>query len=141
MVQKQVTVQWLLEGFKYEIGSTLDSDTLDYYYGHVYRFLNWTRTAGLSEEAKIEGSKTVREFLSQLAARYPRFGQIVFDVEAQKLTEKVRLFLNGRHLELVNGLETKLNDGDILTLVPPIAGGWARPSVVAVTVVELGGCG
>ena len=94
-------------------------------------FLSWVADTlsveGTSEEiileAKIEESKTVRELLSQLAARYPRFEQTVFDIEAQKLTEKASLFLNGRHLELLNGLETKLNDGDTLTLVPPIAGG------------------
>lgn len=74
-------------------------------------------------EDKIEGDKTVRDLLSELAVRYPRFGQIVFDMKAQKLTERVSIFLNGRHLELVNGLGTKLNDGDILTLVPPIEGG------------------
>ena len=44
-------------------------------------------------------------------------------MEAQTLTDAVSIFLNGNHLELVGGLATKLNDGDILTLVVPIAGG------------------
>jgi len=82
---------------------------------------------GTSEEVisdqEIEGDKSVRYLLNRLCARYQRFGQIVFDIDAQKLTGRVVIFLNGRALELVNGLESKLSDGDTLTFVPLIEGG------------------
>ncbi len=77
----------------------------------------------VSLEQEIEEGKTVRDLLNRLAARYQRFGQVVFDVKAQKLTERVSIFFNGRNLELVNGLATKLSDGDTLTFVAPIVGG------------------
>jgi len=77
----------------------------------------------VSFEQEIEEGKTVRDLLNRLATRYQRFGQVVFDVKAQKLTERVSIFFNGRNLELVNGLATKLSDGDTLTFVAPIVGG------------------
>ena len=94
-------------------------------------FLSWLRDMvdieGISDgviiEQKIEEKKTVRHLVNQLAVRYNRFGQVVFDVKSQKLTGRVSIFLNGCHLELLNGLETNLKDGDVLTFVPPIKGG------------------
>ncbi len=68
-------------------------------------------------------AQLVRDLVNRLATRYQRFGQIVFDINTQKLTGRVVIFFNGRSLELVNGLETKLSDGDILTFVPLIEGG------------------
>ncbi len=93
--------------------------------------LSWlTETLGIegtsgyvSLNQEIEEDKTVKDLLGQLTIKYPRFGQVVFDVKAQKLTDRVSIFVNDRNLELVNGLETKLNDGDTLTFVPPIEGG------------------
>ena len=82
---------------------------------------------GASEEViserEDEGDRSVRGLLNRLGARYQRFGQLVFDINAQKLTGNVVIFFNGRALELVNGLETKLSDGDTLTFVPLIEGG------------------
>ena len=74
-------------------------------------------------DKKIDGEKSVRNLLNRLCARYPRFGQIVFDIDTQELTGKVIFFFNGRALELVNGLDSKLSDGDTLTFVPLIDGG------------------
>ena len=80
-----------------------------------------------SEEAisdqENDGVRSVRELLNRLCVRYKRFGQMVFDIDAQELTGRVVIFFNGRSLELVNGLETRLSDGDTLTLVPLIEGG------------------
>lgn len=74
-------------------------------------------------EASIEVDNTVRDLFNQLAIKYPHFGEVVFEVKVQKLNGGVNIFLNSRLLEIFNGLETKLNDGDILTLVPTIVGG------------------
>ncbi len=93
--------------------------------------LSWlTETLGIegtsdhvSLDQEIEEDKTVRDLLNRLATSYQPLVQTVFDVKAQKLTNRVSIFLNGRNLELVNGLRTKLSDGDTLTFVPPIVGG------------------
>jgi hypothetical protein len=41
MVQTRVTTEWLVEGFKYELGATRNLKTVTYYCGHLYRFLRW----------------------------------------------------------------------------------------------------
>ncbi|MFC1816294.1 MoaD/ThiS family protein [Thermodesulfobacteriota bacterium] len=82
---------------------------------------------GTSEEVlsdqKIAGDRSVRDLLNRLCTRYNRFGQMVFDINSQKLTGKVIIFFNGRDLDLVNGLDTELSDGDTLTFFPFIEGG------------------
>lgn len=74
-------------------------------------------------DRQIEAGATVRQVINGLLDEYPRLVNTIFDVRAQKLTEKVNIFINGRNLELENGLATELNDGDALTLVTPIVGG------------------
>ena len=74
-------------------------------------------------EQEIEEGITVNSLLNRLAKKYQRFGEVVFDVKAQKQTERVNIFLNGRNLELENGLSTILSDGDTLTFITPIVGG------------------
>ncbi len=74
-------------------------------------------------EPEIEEAGSVRSLLNRLGDRHQHFRQIVLDSTTQRLTGRVVIFLNGRDLELVDGLETRLNDGDTLTLVPFIAGG------------------
>lgn len=74
-------------------------------------------------DREIGGEQSVRSLLNRLCARYPRFGQIVFDIGAQELTGRVVIFFNGRTLEPAEGLETRLSDGDTLTFVPVVEGG------------------
>ncbi len=84
--------------------------------------INSTSEEVISDQ-ESEGDSSVRELLKRLGARHQRFGRIVFDIDTQKLTGRVIIFFNGRDLELVNGLETRLSDGDTLTFVPLIEGG------------------
>lgn len=94
-------------------------------------FLSWLadtvapgRTANeLVLEREIKDNSTVKELLLGLATTYPRLKQAVFDVKSQKLNSGVGIFYNGRQLELVNGLETRLKDHDALIFFPVIAGG------------------
>ena len=77
-----------------------------------------------SEEGIADGVDfSVQELLDRLCARYPRFGEMVFDWRRQELTGQVVIFLNGRHLDLIEGLKTELKDGDTLTFIPYIEGG------------------
>ena len=78
-----------------------------------------------SEEgiADSDSGFSVKDLLERLCARYRRFGEIVFDPRKQELTGQVVIFVNGRHLELVDGLKTRLADGHTLTFIPYIEGG------------------
>jgi molybdopterin converting factor small subunit len=85
------------------------------------------RLAQADEEIVLENTNgedgTVRNLLSRLAVKYPRFNELFFDTASRKLNGRLTIFCNSQRLELLNGLETKLNDGDVITLMPPIEGG------------------
>jgi molybdopterin converting factor small subunit len=86
--------------------------------------LVWEGSGGTSiREQEIEEGQTTRQLLIQLANQNPRFRQSVFDIKIQKLNEQVFILYNGRLLELAEGLETRLKDGDSLVFVPAIQGG------------------
>jgi len=40
-----------------------------------------------------------------------------------KLKSGIKMIINGRDIEYLNGLDTKLKDGDVVVIIPPIAGG------------------
>jgi molybdopterin converting factor small subunit len=94
-------------------------------------FLSWlsetlsVKDAGgsLYREEEINEGQTVRHLFFDLAARHPRFEQLVFDKKMQKIDEKVLILYNGSPLEIAKGLETQLGDGDSLVFVPVIQGG------------------
>lgn len=94
-------------------------------------FLSWlagtlskdSESSEIILEAEAGEDTTVRQILGDIAVKYPRFGELIFDPRNHKLSGKVAVFWNGRHLEMVNGLDTRLTDGDVLTLLPAIEGG------------------
>ena len=53
----------------------------------------------------------------------PAFEQGIFQQGSLVLRDDVRLLLNGREIAFLNGLATELQDGDHLSLIPPLAGG------------------
>ena len=67
--------------------------------------------------------RTVKDLLVRLARTHPRFENSVFDVRNLSLNAGVAIFHNGRQIEMENGLETTLRDGDGLVFVPVVAGG------------------
>ncbi|MFN2263386.1 MAG: MoaD family protein [Anaerolineales bacterium] len=56
------------------------------------------------------------------------FVQLIFEPEAQLLSDQVTVLINGRsYTNLPDGLETNLKDGDEVSIFPPIAGGSGKP--------------
>lgn len=66
MVQTAVTTEWLLEGFRYDLGSTRDPQTVAYYWGHIRRFLNWAEAAGVPKEAHLIDKRHIQAFFYYL---------------------------------------------------------------------------
>ena len=77
-------------------------------------------TGGLSE-VEATGS-SVREIIDALEASYPGVRERLFRGE-EELNRFVSIFVGGRDIRLLEGLETAVSEGDVITILPLAAGG------------------
>ena len=75
-------------------------------------------------EVEVE-AKTVREAIDKLEEQYPGFKERLVD-EKGELRRFVNLYLNDEDIRFLKGADTELKDGDVLSIVPAIAGGIFR---------------
>ena len=64
---------------------------------------------------------TVRELLQDLAARYPSLGEQI--LEDGDVAPFVNVYLGGEDVRTLDGLETAIDSGQTLILLPAMAGG------------------
>ena len=64
---------------------------------------------------------TVKDLLAALNEENPALGEAI--LEQGGLRDHVRIAVNGRDIELIQGLETHLEPYDQVAIFPPIAGG------------------
>ena len=90
-------------------------------------FTSLRETVGKKEEILTfpEGSKvTVDVVLKKLAQRYgKRFVEYVYDEKTGGVKDFLQFLVNGKSAATLNGLQTELEDGDVLAILPPIGGG------------------
>ena len=67
------------------------------------------------------GGATVNQVLNGLCDEYPGLRDAIFD--GDRLLPHVRVMIDGRDIELDQGLDTPIGADDQLAIFPPIAGG------------------
>jgi len=72
-------------------------------------------------EVEVE-ARTVKEAIEKLEEQYPGFKERLLD-ENGELRRFVNLYLNDEDIRFLKGVDTELKDGDVLSIVPAIAGG------------------
>jgi molybdopterin synthase sulfur carrier subunit len=77
--------------------------------------------AGGASEVQLEGS-TVAEVLKALDAAHPGFGERLFD-DAGELRRFVNVFVAEEDIRFLQGTDTPLTDGTVVSIVPAVAGG------------------
>jgi molybdopterin synthase sulfur carrier subunit len=77
--------------------------------------------SGGAGEVEVEGS-TVGQVLKALDARFPGFGDRLFD-DAGQLRRFVNVFLAEEDVRFLEGLDTSIGGGQTLSIVPAVAGG------------------
>ncbi|MHA1317707.1 MAG: MoaD family protein [Candidatus Heimdallarchaeaceae archaeon] len=68
-------------------------------------------------------SDSIEDLLQKL---FSLFGRCLFDelmLDEGVIKPQWRIIVNGRNINLLHGLSTKLKDGDLVAIVPAIAGG------------------
>lgn len=69
-------------------------------------------------------ANTVRQVIDLLTERYgSKFTDAVIDRETNRLKQFFSCMVNGKRIELLDGYETVLKDGDAIAMFPPVGGG------------------
>ena len=79
--------------------------------------------AGKLDAVQVEGA-TVGEALDQLTAQYPELRRHLFNDEG-KLRSFVNVYVNDEDIRYLQKDKTALDGGDVVSIVPSIAGGSA----------------
>ena len=67
---------------------------------------------------------TVDTVLKTLSQRHGKgFAEYVYDIKTHEVRAFLQFLINGKNASSLNGLQTKIKDGDVLALLPPIGGG------------------
>jgi len=73
-------------------------------------------------EVDVEAGDTVQNMLEKLTAQYPALRKRVLDDEG-KLQSSINVFVNGRNIKFLDGLNSPIQEGAALALFPPVGGG------------------
>ncbi len=65
---------------------------------------------------------TIRSLLAGLTGRYAGLDERLF-AAPETLLDFVNILKNGRNIHFLAGLDTPLENGDVIALFPPLAGG------------------
>lgn len=67
---------------------------------------------------------TVEMVLERLAKQYGKdFVEYVYDSKTGSVKGFLQFLINGRSASTLKGLKTKMTDGDVLAIIPPVGGG------------------
>lgn len=88
------------------------------------RFYATLREVVGRRSVQVSGSQagTVRTLLDSLFAEHPSLEPRVLN-ESGELRRAVNIFVNGRSVRFLQGLDTQLSPNDDIAIFPPVAGG------------------
>lgn len=79
-------------------------------------------TGGGRVQVDLPPGATVRELLDAATARFPALAPLVWTPEGD-LGDFVKVFVDGREVRYLQGLDTVINEGAVVDIFPPTAGG------------------
>ena len=75
------------------------------------------------EEIQFQNPITVEELLTRLSKKYGReFREYLYN-EKGKVHSYLSILVNGKSTNVLQGLDTKLKEGDVIAILPPVGGG------------------
>jgi len=88
------------------------------FFGELYELVGTFRV-----ELETPNNLTVRDLVDLISHTFnPKFGEAVLDSDG-KLRGEYVVLVNGKAIEWLDGLATKLNDNDEVVFLPPAEGG------------------
>jgi MoaD family protein len=89
---------------------------------HVKAFATFREVMDNDVDMDFPKSATVRTLLAELTGRFGGLGELMFTAP-DTLRDFVNILKNGRNIYFLAGMDTPLDDGDVIALFPPVAGG------------------
>lgn len=89
------------------------------------RFIGSLRASSKKSKLSLnfENAVSLREVVNKLIEEQPKLRRALIDPELDDPRTNVLMLVNGKEIGVLNGLETKLKDGDELVLIPVVHGG------------------
>lgn len=89
------------------------------------KFIGALRRDSGKAQIKLECKKGVSllELVDSLTINLPRLRLSLLDEQLEQPKSKVLILVNGKEISVLNGLETKVKDGDEVVFVPVVHGG------------------
>jgi len=75
------------------------------------------------EEYEFEKELTIGELIKFIAEKYGKEAERYLFEENGRLKEILSFLVNGKSIMSLDGPKTKLKDGDIVAIIPPVGGG------------------
>lgn len=89
---------------------------------HVRAFANFREILGRDLSVDVKDSSTIGDLLESLCSSRQQLRPAIFD-ESGQVREYIIIMKNRKDVSALQGLETALEEGDEVAILPPVAGG------------------
>jgi MoaD family protein len=89
---------------------------------HVKTFATFREVMDSQFDMEYLQGATISTLLDDLVKKYDGLGELIF-AGPGTIRDFVNILKNGRNVHFLNGLDTALDEGDVIALFPPVAGG------------------
>jgi len=75
------------------------------------------------DEIQLQNVITVEELLTLLSEKYgKKFREYIYNKKG-KVQDFLSFLVNGKNINVLQGFDTELKEGDIIAIIPPVGGG------------------
>jgi molybdopterin synthase sulfur carrier subunit len=80
-------------------------------------------TGKKSDEIQLQNVITVEELLTLLSEKYgKKFREYIYNKKG-KVQDFLSFLINGKNINVLQGFDTELKQGDTIAIIPPVGGG------------------
>ena len=89
----------------------------------LVKFFATYRQIANCKSCDVEAPQDVLALLGVLSERWPAFRSLILNEDGTDKGDDVIIMVNGRHIEHLDGVATKLTEQDYVAITPLVAGG------------------